>query len=80
MAWNDYLGKYISLASQDIGVTLRTADNPWGGPWTSGEIVAPSADPYTGYSPYIHPWSKGSTLYFTYSISIGYQVYLMRLP
>ncbi|UPG67961.1 DUF4185 domain-containing protein [Gordonia hongkongensis] len=77
--WNDYLGKYISLASQDVGVTLRTADNPWG-PWTSGEIVAPSVDPYTGYAPYIHPWSKGSTLYFTYSVSIGYQVYLMRLP
>ncbi len=79
VAWNDYLGKYISLAQGDIGVKLRTADRPEG-PWTSGELVIPSADPYTGYAPYIHPWAKGRTLYFTYSISLGYQVYLMRLP
>ncbi|MCH5644542.1 MULTISPECIES: DUF4185 domain-containing protein [unclassified Gordonia (in: high G+C Gram-positive bacteria)] len=79
VAWNDYLGKYISLAQGDLGVKLRTADRPEG-PWSSGELVIPSADPYTGYAPYIHPWSKGSTLYFTYSISLGYQVYLMRLP
>ncbi|AZG46316.1 DUF4185 domain-containing protein [Gordonia insulae] len=79
VAWNDYLGKYISLAQKDTGVVLRTADNPWG-PWTSGELVVPANNPYSGYAPYIHPWSKGNTLYFTYSISAGYQVYLMRLP
>ncbi|NDZ94466.1 DUF4185 domain-containing protein [Streptomyces sp. SID6673] len=79
VAWNDYLGKYISLGTKDNGVVLRTADNPWG-PWSSGEIVVPANDPYSGYAPFIHPWSKGSSLYFTYSIYTGYQVYLMRLP
>ncbi|MDL9935122.1 DUF4185 domain-containing protein [Gordonia sp. ABSL1-1] len=78
VAWNDYLGKYISLAQADNGAMLRTADSPMG-PWSRGQLIAPSSDPYTGYAPYIHPWSKGSTLYFTYSISLGYQVYLMRL-
>lgn len=79
VAWNDYLGKYVSLASKDTGVILRTAQNPWG-PWSSGELVVPSTNPYTGYAPYIHPWSKGRDLYFTYSVWVGYQVYLMRLP
>ncbi|GAB92461.1 DUF4185 domain-containing protein [Gordonia rhizosphera] len=79
VAWNDYLGKFISLGQSDRGVVMRTADNP-AGPWTSGEIVVPANNPYSGYAPYIHPWSTGSTLYFTYSISTGYQVYLMRLP
>ena len=65
--------------AEEPDAVLRTADKPEG-PWTSGELVIPSADPYTGYAPYIHPWSKGSTLYFTYSVSVGYQVYLMRLP
>lgn len=78
VAWNDYLGKYVSLASSAGGAVMRTADNPWG-PWSSREVVVPSLDPYTGYAPYIHPWSKGNTLYFTYSISLGYQVYLMKL-
>ncbi|ROZ99302.1 DUF4185 domain-containing protein [Gordonia sp. OPL2] len=79
VAWNDYLGKYISLGTKDSGVVLRTADNPWG-PWTSGEVVVPANNPYSGYAPFIHPWSKGNNLYFTYSIYTGYQVYLMRLP
>lgn len=79
VAWNDYLGMYVSLASKDTGVILRTAQNPWG-PWSSGELVVPSTNPYTGYAPYIHPWSKGRDLYFTYSVWVGYQVYLMRLP
>ncbi|GAC70620.1 DUF4185 domain-containing protein [Gordonia soli] len=78
VAYNDYLGKYVSLATKN-GVVLRTADNPWG-PWSSGETVVPENNPYSGYAPYIHPWSKGNTLYFTYSIYLGYQVYLMRLP
>ena len=46
VAWNDYLGKYVSLASKDTGVILRTAQNPWG-PWSSGELVVPSTNPYT---------------------------------
>ncbi|MFW0783121.1 DUF4185 domain-containing protein [Gordonia sp. CPCC 206044] len=79
VAWNDYLGKYISLGQGDNGVVLRTANRPEG-PWTSGQIVVPANNPYSGYAPYIHPWSKGNTLYFTYSISAGYQVYLMKLP
>ncbi|GAB17044.1 hypothetical protein GOEFS_018_00760 [Gordonia effusa NBRC 100432] len=78
VAYNKYLGKYISLATRN-GVVLRTADRPEG-PWTSGQTVVPENDPYSGYAPYIHPWSLSSpTLYFTYSISLGYQVYLMRL-
>ncbi|MFW0794209.1 DUF4185 domain-containing protein [Gordonia sp. CPCC 205515] len=76
--WNNYLGKYVSMASRNGGALLRTADNPWG-PWTSGEVVVPPDNPYTGYAPFIHPWSTGRDLYFTYSISWGYQVYLMRL-
>lgn len=79
VAWNDYLGKFVSLASSGGGAILRTADQPWG-PWSSGEIIVPPNNPYTGYAPFIHPWSTGNTLYFTYSISMGYQVYLMRLP
>ncbi|MGV9859679.1 DUF4185 domain-containing protein [Gordonia sp. NPDC003425] len=78
VAWNDYLGKYVSLASRAGGAIMRTADNPWG-PWTQGEMIAPWNNPYTGYAPYIHPWSSGDSLYFTYSISTSYQVYLMRL-
>lgn len=78
VAWNDYLGKYISLSSRNGGAIMRVADNPWG-PWTSGDVIAPWNNPYTGYAPYIHPWSKGDTLYFTYSVSLPYQVYLMRL-
>lgn len=79
VAYDRYLGKYISLATRD-GVLMRTADHPEG-PWTSGVNVVPANDPYSGYAPFIHPWSlDGPTLYFTYSISLGYQVYLMRLP
>lgn len=79
VAWNSYLGKYISLATTDPGVMLRTADRPEG-PWSAGELVVPRNDPYSGYAPYIHPWSTSdSTLYFTYSVWYGYQVHLMRL-
>lgn len=79
VAYSSYLGKYISLATRH-GVTLRTSNTPWG-PWSSGENVVPENNPYSGYAPFIHPWSlDGPTLYFTYSISLGYQVYLMRLP
>ena len=79
VAYNSYLGKFISLGQSDNGVVMRTADDPVG-PWTSGELVVPMNNPLTGYAPFIHPWSQGSTLYFTYSVSVGYQVYLMRLP
>ena len=71
--YNDYLGKYVSLSSTDRGAELRTAENPWG-PWTSGQLILSKDNPYSGYAPYIHPWSTGSTLYFTYSIYYGYQV------
>ena len=77
--WNSYLGKFVSLGQKDTGVVMRTADNPEG-PWTSGELVVPMNNPYSGYAPFIHPWSSGSSLYFTYSIYTGYQVYLMRVP
>ncbi|WLP88955.1 DUF4185 domain-containing protein [Gordonia sp. NB41Y] len=80
VAWNSYLGKFISLSTTGEGVKLRTADNP-AGPWSRGQLVVSKNDPYSGYAPYIHPWStSGPMLYFTYSISYGYQVYLMRLP
>ncbi|MEP9392031.1 DUF4185 domain-containing protein [Gordonia sp. VNK1] len=80
VAWNSYLGKYVALVQTDPGVMLRTADSPQG-PWSAGELVVSRNDPYSGYAPFIHPWStSGSTLYFTYSVSYGYQVYLMRLP
>ncbi len=77
--WNDYLGKFISLSQSQRGALMRTADRPEG-PWTNGEVIAPIDNPYSGYAPYIHPWSSGSNLYFTYSIYTGYQVYLMRVP
>lgn len=80
VAWDSYLGKYISLVQTEPGVKLRTADRPEG-PWSAGELVVSRDDPYSGYAPFIHPWStSGPTLYFTYSVSFGYQVYLMRLP
>ncbi|MFT4126247.1 MAG: DUF4185 domain-containing protein [Gordonia sp. (in: high G+C Gram-positive bacteria)] len=80
VAWSSYLGRFISLATTARGVELRTADNP-AGPWSPGELVVSRNDPYSGYAPFIHPWSTdGPTLYFTYSVSRGYQVYLMRLP
>lgn len=79
VAYNSYLGRFVSLGQSDNGVVMRTADNP-AGPWTPGELVVPMNNPPTGYAPFIHPWSQGSTLYFTYSVSVGYQVYLMRLP
>ncbi len=79
VAYSPYLRKYISLTTRR-GVTMRTAPNPWG-PWSAGQNVVPENDPMSGYAPYIHPWSlNGPTLYFTYSIWNGYQVYLMRLP
>ncbi|GAA1482081.1 hypothetical protein GCM10009624_25210 [Gordonia sinesedis] len=78
VAWNDYLGKYVSLASSAGGAVMRTADNPWG-PWSAPDVIATATNPYTGYAPFIHPWSKGNSLYFTYSISLGYQVYLMKV-
>ncbi|QKT08671.1 DUF4185 domain-containing protein [Gordonia sp. X0973] len=78
VAYNRYLGRYVSLATRD-GAVLRTAPRPEG-PWTPGQNIVPASDPLGGYAPFIHPWSlDGPTMYFTYSIWHGYQVYLMRV-
>lgn len=78
VAYNRYLGRYVSLATRD-GATMRTAPTPQG-PWTQGHNIVPGNDPMGGYAPFIHPWSlDGPTMYFTYSIWHGYQVYLMRV-
>ncbi|GAA3028859.1 hypothetical protein GCM10010528_08150 [Gordonia defluvii] len=78
VAYNRYLGRYVSLATRD-GALMRTAPRPEG-PWSPGENIVPGNDPLGGYAPFIHPWSlDGPTMYFTYSIWHGYQVYLMRV-
>ena len=78
VAYNKYLGRYVSLATRD-GATMRTAPTPQG-PWTRGHNILPANDPLGGYAPFIHPWSlDGPTMFFTYSIWHGYQVYLMRV-
>jgi hypothetical protein len=78
VAYNRYLGRYVSLATRD-GATMRTSPNPEG-PWTAGHNIVPGNDPIGGYAPFIHPWSlDGPTMFFTYSIWHGYQVYLMRV-
>ncbi|MFT4200833.1 DUF4185 domain-containing protein [Gordonia sp. (in: high G+C Gram-positive bacteria)] len=78
VAYNKYIGRYVSLATRD-GATMRTAPRPEG-PWTRGHNIVPATDPIGGYAPFIHPWSlTGPTMYFTYSIWHGYQVYFMKV-
>nr|WP_231373790.1 DUF4185 domain-containing protein [Nocardia sp. 348MFTsu5.1] len=78
VAYNNYLGKYIALLSDD-GTVMRTSDTPEG-PWSAPRLIVNENDVPTSYAPYIHPWSSGDTLYFTLSISSIYNVVLMRLP
>lgn len=78
VAYNDYLGKYISLSTRD-GTDLRTSDTPEG-PWSAPQPIVNQNEVPGSYAPYIHPWSSGNTLYFTLSIAGIYNVVLMRLP
>lgn len=54
VSYNTYIGRWIMLYNCDEprGITLRTAENPWG-PWTEGQILF---DPWDdgGYCNYIH--------------------------
>lgn len=77
--WNDYLGKYIALYTNNLGsVVMRTADQPQG-PWSGAQaIMTAIAWPGGLYAPYIHPWSSGDQLYFTVSLWSEYNVMLMR--
>ncbi|WP_278313309.1 DUF4185 domain-containing protein [Lolliginicoccus levis] len=79
VAWNEHLGKYIALYTNDIGsVVIRTADQPQG-PWSAPEaIMTASAFPGGLYAPYIHPWSSGDELFFAVSLWSEYNVMLMR--
>ncbi|MFT3901281.1 MAG: DUF4185 domain-containing protein [Gordonia sp. (in: high G+C Gram-positive bacteria)] len=78
VAYNKYIGRYVSLSTRD-GAALRTAPRPEG-PWTKPHIIVPASNPVGGYAPFIHPWSlDGPTMYFTYSIWHGYQVYFMKV-
>lgn len=79
VAYNDYLKKFVMLYTNAASaVVMRTADKPEG-PWSQAKtIVSSTAIPGGIYAPYIHPWSKGSDLYFTLSRWSDYSVMLMR--
>ncbi len=78
--WNDHLGKFVALytsTAQANAVVMRTAPAPEG-PWSPTQTLVTSQQVPGLYSPYIHPWSSGSDLYFTLSVWSNYNVMLMR--
>ncbi len=79
VAWNEHLNKFVMLYTNTVSdVVMRTADKPEG-PWSSAKkIVTSAAVPGGIYAPYIHPWSKGSDLYFTLSRWSDYSTLLMH--
>jgi hypothetical protein len=79
VAWNDHLQKFLMMYTNTLNnVVMRTADKPEG-PWSQAKTIVNTAEVPGGiYAPYIHPWSKGSDLYFTLSVWDTYSVMLMR--
>jgi len=76
--WNDYLGKYIALYTDARNnIVMRQAAKPEG-PWGQLRILLSHQAIPTMYGAYIHPWSSGSTLYYTMSTWDAYNVFLMK--
>jgi hypothetical protein len=78
VAYNAYLGKYISLATTDT-IVARTAPSPEG-PWSPPRALIKNAEITSAYAPFIHPFSTGKDLYFTASLFQIYNVLLWKVP
>ncbi|MGZ8177377.1 DUF4185 domain-containing protein [Williamsia sp. SKLECPSW1] len=78
VAYNAYLGKYVSLATTNT-IVARTAPSPEG-PWSAPRALIKSSEINSAYAPFIHPWSNGKDLYFTASLFQIYNVLLWKVP
>ncbi|GAA2062160.1 DUF4185 domain-containing protein [Williamsia deligens] len=78
VAYNAYLGKYVSLATSNT-IVARTASSPEG-PWSRPVALLKNTEINSAYAPFIHPWSNGRDLFFTASLFQIYNVLLWKFP
>ncbi|RVW02489.1 DUF4185 domain-containing protein [Rhodococcus spongiicola] len=65
------------LDTAKLAIVLREANSPQG-EWSDGAPMVSVLDYPELYGGFIHPWSRGSDLYFTISTWSDYNVFLMR--
>lgn len=76
--YNDYLGQYLMLTTDNRNsVVMRRASNP-AGPWSAPEVLVDGNELPTMYGAYMHPWSSGPDLYFLTTVHSNYNVLLMH--
>ncbi|AWK71891.1 carbohydrate-binding domain protein [Rhodococcus oxybenzonivorans] len=76
--FNEYLGQFVAMYT-DAGnsVVMRRSDRLESG-WSAPEVLVSSRDVPELYGAYMHPWSKGSDLYFLATTWSDYNVMLLR--
>ena len=76
--FNEYLGQFVAMYT-DAGnsVVMRRSDHLESG-WSEPEVLVSSRDVPELYGAYMHPWSKGSDLYFLATTWSDYNVMLLR--
>jgi len=93
VAWNDYLQKYIlaffDFAGSPYGFYFRISDKPWG-KWSTRKLIFDGTQkpdwyetgwrgPYGGYLLRELSRESGRIIYFTLSLWIPYNIFLMEL-
>ena len=78
MQYNNYLGKFVAMYSNEWGaLVLRTASDLTG-PWSAPDVVIGTDEVPGLYGAYMHPWSQGQDLYFLATTWSDYNVMLMK--
>lgn len=78
VAYNDYLGKYIMLTTDQFNSVVMRTSSSLTGPWSPPEVLVDTRQLPSAYGAYIHPWSSGPDLYFLTTVHSNYNVLLMR--
>ena len=79
MQYNEYLGQYLMLTTDNVqlrGDAARRRPGRTVGPAGGADRRPRTARP--PYGAYMHPWSTGPDLYFLTTVHSNYNVLLMR--
>ncbi|MFD4366708.1 DUF4185 domain-containing protein [Rhodococcus sp. NPDC058521] len=78
VAWNDYLGQFVMLTTDEFNSVVMRKSSSITGPWSPPEVLVDTRELPSAYGAYIHPWSSGPDLYFLTTVHSNYNVLLMR--